>query len=230
MKKQLPVIPTKKELAGGLIYLAFELLLLPVLLNLLGSLLPVSLSAGQQNGIFFLVNFLSLVWIFRRFLAASWRYFLSSPLPVLIAAVLGFSLYWVASAVMDMLIVALYPDFSNVNDTSIMKMAESDFAIIAFGTVVLVPIAEELIFRGSLFSGLYNRSRLAAFLISTALFSVIHITGYIGLYPAKHLLLCALQYLPAGLVLGWSCAASGSILTPIAIHTAINTVGIFAMR
>ena len=42
--------------------------------------------------------------------------------------------------------------------------------------------------------------------------------------------MCFVQYLPAGLILAWSYEKSNTILTPIAIHTVINAIGIYAMR
>ena len=44
------------------------------------------------------------------------------------------------------------------------------------------------------------------------------------------LLLCFLQYIPAGIALGWAYVRSGSILTPILIHTLVNAIGVAILR
>ena len=44
------------------------------------------------------------------------------------------------------------------------------------------------------------------------------------------LFLCLLQYVPAGISLAASYEYSGNIVTPILIHTAVNAVGMLAMR
>ena len=54
--------------------------------------------------------------------------------------------------------------------------------------------------------------------------------GYIGEYDASRLILCFLQYIPASLILAWTCERSGTIVTPILIHTVINAIGIAALR
>lgn len=230
MKKTLSVTPTKKELLWGLVYLALELLVLPSLLVLLLGLLPVTLSAGRMNALYFLINFAAVTFLFRRFLAASWRYSAERFGRVFFSALRGYMLYWAGSLAVSMLVLSIDPEFANVNDGSIAAMAAEDYGIIAFSTIVLVPITEELLFRGTLFGGLYHRSPLAAFVISSLAFCAVHITGYIGLYPAKTLLLCFIQYLPAGLALGWAYARSGSIFAPVLMHIFINATGILALR
>ena len=72
----------------------------------------------------------------------------------------------------------------------------------SFATVFLVPVAEETLFRGLLFRGLYDRSPVLSWLISTVVFSLVHIAGYIGQYDPMMLLMAFLQYLPAGICLG----------------------------
>ena len=85
-------------------------------------------------------------------------------------------------------------------------------------------------FRGLLFRGIYGKSRVAAYLISALCFCLIHVANYIGSYELPLLAMCFVQYLPAGLILAWSYEKSNTILTPIAIHTVINAIGIYAMR
>ena len=48
-----------------------------------------------------------------------------------------------------------------------------------------------------------------------------------GLAP---LLLCFVQYLPAGLCLGWAYARADSIFAPTLMHMIINLIGMLAMR
>ena len=227
MKKYLNPIPSRRELLLGGLYLAFQWLLLPTLIVLL---LGDRLSVTRLNAVLFTINFALEALIFRRFLMASLDVFLHDPKGSLLAALQGFGLHWLGGLVLSYVILAVDPDFANVNDANISAMVSEDFGLMALCTVVLAPIAEELLYRGILFGGLYNRSPLAAFCLSTAVFSLIHIAGYVGLFPPRTLLLCFLQYLPAGLALAWSWTRSGTILSPILMHIAINAIGILAMR
>ncbi len=79
---------------------------------------------------------------------------------------------------------------------------------------VIGPIAEEIIFRGILFSALRTRmSALAAMLISGSLFAAVH-TNLIGFLPIVAL----------GVLLADRYERTGSLAGPIAIHIAHNTL------
>ena len=146
------------------------------------------------------------------------------------SALLGLGLYWGLSYAVQFFILMVDPDFFNVNDASIGVMVQENFALTAIGTVLLVPVAEEALYRGLIFGAVYNRKPLAAYLISSCVFASVHVIGYIGSYEPMQLALCFLQYLPAGIALGWAYARSNSIWSPILMHITINLIGVVAMR
>lgn len=207
-----------------------QLFVLPYILAEVNLTLTTPLSVGKLNAIFFIVNFGATTLIFHRFIKRTLLDAGSRLFSILIGAVQGFGLYWAGNLLVSMLILKLNPDFINVNDASITAMAEADFLPIAICTVFFVPVAEELLFRGVLFAGFYNRSAVKAFLISAIVFSAIHVTGYIADYSWDTLLLCFIQYIPPSIALGWAYAKSGSILSPLLMHIVINAIGIFVMR
>jgi len=210
--------------------MVLELFALPYLLAQVNLLLPEPLSEGKLNAVFFIINFGAATLIFRQLIQKTLRQAINSLPATFLAAIRGLLLYWAGNLLVGMLILQLKPDFSNVNDAAISAMAEADFLPMAICTVFFVPVAEELLFRGVLFAGFYNRSPAGAFLISTAVFSAIHVMGYIPLYSWDTLLLCLLQYIPPSIALGWAYARSGSILSPVLMHITINAIGIFVMR
>ena len=83
---------------------------------------------------------------------------------------------------------------------------------------------------GLVFGLLLPKSKTAAYLVSAALFAAIHVVGYAGSVDLTSLVLAFIQYLPAGLVLGWAYEKGGTIIAPMVIHMAINAMGIWAMR
>ena len=89
---------------------------------------------------------------------------------------------------------------------------------------------EECFYRGLIFRPLYGRSPWAAYLLSMAAFSLAHIVGYWGSYSLWEMVVCFLQYLPAGLCLAWSYTKSDTIFAPIVIHALVNAWGIWQMR
>jgi membrane protease YdiL (CAAX protease family) len=90
-------------------------------------------------------------------------------------------------------------------------------SLLAIG--IVIPVAEEILFRGLLFGALLKYWRTGMVITVTAL-----------LFAAMHMELIA--YIPLfflGLVLGWARLRSGSIGLPILIHSANNLLAICAL-
>jgi len=232
MKKNryLSVSLTSAEAIWGFFYLAFELLALPALLAVLNRYLPRAMSSAELNFTYFGINFIAVLLIFHEFLAKNLRQLREHPAYFCQAVILGFVAYWACSTVLTEIMLRFVPDFTNMNDDSLLKMASGSFFLMSVGTVVLVPPVEECLFRGLIFRGLYGKSRWAAYLVSMAAFAFVHISGFIGSHSPLQLLLCFLQYLPAGLCLAWSYTKADTIFAPILIHAAVNAFGIWQAR
>ena len=216
---------TNRELKGGFIYLAVSLLVIPSLL----SFLP--LRDGQLNFVYYLVNFAAAVFIFRRFLWQSLLVALDRPFPTIYYSALGYLGHTAIGEILTVLIFMVFPAFANVNDQGILAMLEADFYLMTIGTIFLVPVAEECFYRGLIFRGLYDRSPVLAYLASMAAFAFIHVMGYIGSFEPLQLLLCFIQYLPAGYCLCFAYRYGSSIVSPIIVHIIVNAMGVYnAMR
>jgi membrane protease YdiL (CAAX protease family) len=98
------------------------------------------------------------------------------------------------------------------------------------GVVFLVPVTEEMLYRGLIFRELLHTSKAAAYLVSMAAFAAIHVLGYIGSYDIGRLVLCFIQYLPAGLCLAWAYAKSDSLFAPVLIRALINAYTVSKLR
>ena len=229
MKKSISV-PNQTETIGGFVYLGIQLLALQPVLLVVNLLLPVPMSDAILNFLFFSINFIAVAILFRKYLITCGKAAISAPFLCLRSAFLGLAAYWIGNILINMVINRVYPDFFNVNDSNLSQMTQDNFPLMAFGTVLLVPITEETLYRGLIFGKLYNRSPILAYVISTLTFAALHVSGYIGFYEPWHLLLCLIQYVPAGLCLGWAYASSNTIWAPILIHITINQIAIFSMR
>ncbi len=217
---------TRREKALGFVYLPLELVVLPAALLLL---FP-GLSAPQQNFCYFAINFVACILIFHRLLGLSLKPMCRSPFLFFWIVLLGLAGYQSMSMLLGGLIIRLAPEFYNVNDSGILQLLAQDRLLTAVGTVLLVPLAEECLHRGLVFGFLAQKSLPLAYVLSTALFCVIHMMGYIGSYPAWLLLVGLLQYVPAGICLAWAYEKSGSLFAPICIHMIVNALGVSAMR
>ena len=222
--------PSQKETVYGFLYLSFQMVVLPSLLIGFNSRLTAPLSSAELNFVYYLINFLAVLVIFRNFLRMSLKQALEHPGLLFRGAILGLAAYWVCFHAIDRMIQWRYPLFSNHNDASIFAMLDNSRLLMTLGTVALVPPAEECFYRGLFFRNLYGKSRWAAYLVSTLAFACIHILGYIGTYSPAELAIALLQYLPAGLCLAWSYVHSGTIFAPIVIHAAVNFITISGLR
>ena len=227
--EKVTLFPNKNRTAWGIRYLMFQLLVLPTLLYWLTDMLGLPLNESRMNLLYYTVNFAALVAIYWRFLQISLRHAAENIATVLMAAAFGFLVYQASTTALDMATAYFFPDFFNINDSVIAQMAREHFPMWAFATVVLVPPAEELLFRGALFGGLYSRNKYLAWVVSVLGFALIHVLGYVDIYSWDVLLICTLQYLPAGICLAGAYRFSGNILAPIAMHCAINVLGILSI-
>ena len=228
--KKLTVSMTRTETVFGLFYIGIQILVLPYLLVFGNQIFGNPLSKVQLNFLFFAIDFICIVTIFRGFLKKCAICGLEHPWRLLRYAGCGLLLYWAGSILVNVVILNVYPDFSNVNDQSILELTKENYLLMSIGTVLLVPVVEETLHRGVIFGTLYRVNPLVGYLVSTLIFSALHVINYINAFSPLHLFLCFLQYIPAGLCLAWAYVKADSIWAPILIHIAINQLGVLAMR
>ena len=95
--------------------------------------------------------------------------------------------------------------------------------------VVLMPLIEEVLFRGLLFGGLRRYSRPMAFAVSTLGYALFCVASFVFQPEGADLryLLLAVQYLPMSLALAWCYDHGGSIWSAVALHMAVNGASLF---
>lgn len=221
---------SKNEQVYGIGYLLFQIFLLPSLLGALNSLLPAPLPQSEINALYFLVNFIAVAVILRSYWMQLFSLLPESLFQVLVVAIPGFFLYWLLNLFVSQIITAIEPAFFNINDQAMHTLIAENYPLMFIGTVILVPITEECLYRALLFRGLYDRSAALAWAVSILGFAAMHIVRYVGVYEPATLLLCFLQYLPAGICLAGAYRLSGSLLSPILIHAAVNLIGMMTLR
>ena len=222
---------TPNEFVFGFIYFALQLIVIPSLLLVINMfLLPEPVSDTVINVIFFALNFVAVLLIFRKFLKMNLRIATAQPWRTLRFAGIGLIIYFLGTSLVTTVAMRIHPDFLNINDQSIMAMVQEHYGLMTIGTVLLVPIVEEAFYRALIFRQLFDRSPIAAYLVSMVTFSIVHIAGYVGMADGVTLLLCFFQYLPAGFALAWCYHRTGSIFTSVLLHMTVNQIGMLTMR
>ena len=114
--------------------------------------------------------------------------------------------------------------------TRIQEMVQEHYGLMTIGTVLLVPIVEECFYRGLVFRNFYDKHPFLAYILSMVFFSLAHVLGYVTMEDFGTLVLCFIQYLPAGFALAFAYRRSGSIFASVLIHMAVNQTGMLLMR
>lgn len=211
---------SRQTVTAGWAYTAFQLVFLPELLLSLGS--AWRLPETVTNLIYYSVNFLFTLWIFRDYLWDNLEAAAHHPLRLALAVLPGFALHWSAGQLSGALLARLAPGFANVNDQAVAAMLRWAPGPMGVALCLLVPPVEECLYRGLIFARLWPKNKALAYGLSVCAFCLVHVAGYIGQASPATLALCTLQYIPAGLILALSYRSSGSVLAPILIHTAAN--------
>ena len=219
---------TRWERILGLIYLPLHIFALPILLGLFASVSLRPLSQMQMTTIYYLIGLAYLLLCMRRCLLRDWSRLWDVKLQALLALITGYLISVVLSYGVSILMLLL-GDGANPNDAAITEMTAGNARGMFPALVLLAPIVEETLFRGVLFGMLRQRSRIAAYVVSTAVFALYHIWQYALVSMDVTLLIYALQYIPASVALAWCYERTGSLWTPVVYHALSNLASLLLL-
>ncbi len=221
-----PGLSTAEKVAG-FCYLPFYVVLLALILQYLSGLLGFRLTMLQINICYFVINCLMVWIIFHNFLLRSFRAIRFWEL--IQALILGFVLYYAGNFLYSLILGWLDLSVTSYNDQTVLELASQSRAAMVICGVILAPMIEETLVRGLLFGVIRRKSRIAAYAVTILFFAAIHVWQYVLLYDWKSVLLAALQYVPAGIALGWTYEKSNTIWAPILLHMVINAISFGVM-
>lgn len=221
------------ERIAGAVFFVVYLLVMPLLLERLFSLaetlLGTQIEPGFRNALYYYFLFAVTLLIFHRFLAlTSSRFFddLGRSLTVLFLSLLVF---YGANELMYRVLSLFFTNRPNLNDTVIAAQVGAAPRTTALIVIFLAPFVEEVLFRGLVFGCLKELSRPAAYVVSAALFSLLHVwTFALWQWDLTYLVL-TLQYLVPGLVFAWAFDRSGTLWTSILLHAAVNALALYVI-
>ena len=216
-----PGLSTAEQVAG-FCYLPFYVVLLGWGLQWLSELLGLGLTELQINVTFFVINCVMIWVIFHNFLIRSFRAIRFWELVQ--ALILGFCLYYAGNFVFNWIISLLDLTITSFNDETILGLISQNKWVMVICSVLLAPIVEETLVRGLLFGVIRRKSRILAYAVTIVFFAVIHVWQYLLLYDFKSVLLAALQYIPAGIALGWTYEKSNTVWAPIFLQLTLNAI------
>ena len=221
-------IASRREKICGPIFLLAQLLIIPLITTMLCEFWGI-VQTSTQNVLCFFLSYVFALGLFPHFWVRSLKDAATKPLLILRTVATYIGINYFCTILINVLIFYLDADFFNANDSAIAVMTSENKLFMFLGVVILVPPAEELLFRGFIFGRLYFRHPVLAYLLSALIFSAIHIIGYVGSVPILQLILSFLQYLPISFCLARAYIESKNILTSVLIHSIINFIAILSM-
>lgn len=223
---------TNLERFGGGVFFALYLLLLPLAarpaLGLLKDLLGQHIPEAMVSAIYYYALFAITVILFHSLLAKTTRRLLDEPGLALKTAVMGIVAHYGLCELASRLGGLLTSRAGNLNDAAISARAGSAPHMTLLIVLFLAPFVEETLFRGLVFGGLKERSRLLAYAVSCALFALLHVWQFAVANRDPGYLFLMVQYLIPGLVLAWAYDHSGTLWASIGLHAGINALSVLS--
>ena len=232
-KKKTSPYMTPGEQVAGTVFFVIYLVVLPFvtgrLFRLAELLLDVTISQALQNVIYYYVLFAVTLLIFHKFLARTCRNLadnLGVACQTLLVGLVG--LYGLNELVYRLTNLVV-TNHTNLNDTTISAQIHDAPHMTLLIVIVLAPFVEEVLFRGLVFGNLKGKSRGVAYLVSCALFALLHVWQFAVVERDVTYFLLMIQYLVPGVVLAWAYEHSGTLWTSIGVHAVANALSAWTM-
>lgn len=216
---------TRGELFRGWVFFALYIGAFPALMGLVQRLAGSELPVAEANVVYYLVCAVLMFLVFWTFLRQGFDRLLDRLPENLFSFAVG-----LAAAVAVGFAVGLIP--LPVENPNAMSYPEQ-FALAPAATVVilvvLMPVVEEVLFRGMLFGNIRRYSRVLAYVIAIPGYAVYCVWQFVYSYGVIDwwYLLLAVEYLPMSAALCWCYERSQSIWSAVALHMALNGVTLY---
>ncbi len=223
---------TNLERFGGGAFFVFYLLLLPLAVSpavrLAEEALGRRVPEDAVSAIYYYGLFAVTVILFHNLLGRTTRRFLDDPALAVKTAGVGIVAHYGLCELAYRLGGLLLDRTGNLNDSAISAQIGSAPHMTALIVVFLAPFVEETLFRGLVFGGLKERSRLLAYIVSCALFALLHVWQFAVANRDAAYFLLMVQYLIPGLVLAWAYDHSGTLWASIGLHAGVNALSVLS--
>ncbi len=218
---------TRTQTILGWIWLPIHIFVLPLLLNILNSVLDRPMSAGELNLVYYLVSDAVVLAVLLRWLRVNFDVLMDSFRNCLLTVFMMVIVNYAMSLFMSLVLMMLGLLQDSMDAETVLAMQGREYAVMKAAGIFLAPVAEEVLFRGVAFGSLQKRSRLLAYIVSIVLFSLYHVWQFAVRAGEPVYLLAALQYIPISFVLAWAYERSGSIWTTIFFHMGYNAFSFY---
>lgn len=218
---------TRKEQIRGLIFFGLYFLVFPALKMVVewffDHFFGLYLSEAMSATVYYYIMGILTVLVFWSFLKNGLT-ILTDFLP---ENLLAFATGLVGAGVLHLLVSLLPWPMDNPNPVSWAEQYAYSPAATIVIVVVLMPLIDEVLFRGLVFGSLRRFSRPLAWVCSVLLFMIYSVWTFAVAYGDARYLVLAFQYLPMALALTWCYDRGGSIWSAVVLHAVIDAFTLF---
>ena len=220
---------SKVQRVLGWLWLPMHIFALPLMVFALRVADPTLLTDAQAELAVYSVSAVGLLLIMFRFWKREFEALLDEPFRAFISVLLGLAITYLLNTLAGVLLLGLLDgEVSNPNNEAVLSMAGQDLGAVKAAAIILAPLVEETLFRGVIFGSLRRKHRVLAYVVSTALFCLLHVWQFVLAYGPSYLIY-ALQYVPASIALARCYERSGSLWAPMVAHGLINALAFAAL-
>ena len=214
----------------GWCYLPVHIFILPIILPVLAAYSDTQLDTMTLNIVYYAIGILFVMALEIKYLRRDFDNLLDRPGWTILTLIQGYFINMVLSYAVVLVLETIISSVSNPNNNEVSNLLQENSGSM-FGLAVFIgPIVEEVLFRGAVFGSIRKKSRVAAYIVSIALFSLYHVWSYAIAYGDASLLIYAVQYIPVSFTLAWIYERTSSIWASIFFHMGTNAVSLIAME
>ncbi|WP_245185253.1 type II CAAX endopeptidase family protein [Flavonifractor sp. AGMB03687] len=211
---------TRAELGRGWVFFALYVFLFPWLMGWVQRSYQGEFPVAEANVVYYLIIVALTFVVLWSYLKLSFRLLLDWLPENLFAFVTGL----VGGEILTFLANLIPLPVQNPNLMSYPEQYYFAPAATILILVVLMPLVEEVFFRGLLFTTVRSYSRALGYVLSVAVYAFYCAAQFVyayGMLDLRYLLLM-IQYVPMALALTWCYDRGGSIWSAIALHMVFN--------
>ncbi len=218
---------SSRERARGWMFLAVFVLVLPLLMGIFQRLIGGILPIAEASVIYYLLSVSIMFLLFWAYLKNNFQLLLNN-----LSKSLFFSFSGLIGATLLQIPIMLIPYPVNNPNTVIYpeQLSLSPFATILI-LIGLMPVVEEVLFRGLIFASIHPYSRFVSWIASCVAYCLFAVWQFVFSYNQTDLryLLLAIQYLPMSIALTWCYEQAGTIWSSVILHATFNAISLFFM-
>ena len=213
------------ELLPGAIFVPVHIIVLEFLVPMVMEAVAPQLNHYWSNFVYFAVTCLFILIVMHSYLIKSATDLIECCKSALFAIVLGYFGYYILRWLMSLIFWLVgWNDFPAL--TGIFSQVRLNSGVMPIVSLILAPVAEEVLFRGVVFGGLRRKSRLMAYLVAFLVYAFYCVWSSFFSGFGWGLLIDFLYYLPASLALCWCYEKGGSVWSSVLLHILINILSI----